>query len=304
MLCLFLKTQTLLNKKKRSNSTSTPRKPSSKRKRGSNHSGPSSKRGFQQRRSVKAEKETEQVAEKEVRINRYIALAGVCSRRKADELIDAGRVKINGQVIKELGIRVGPDDVVEVGGKRITPQSYEYVLVNKPSGIITTNSDERGRKILLDLIDSKNIKEKGLFPVGRLDRNTVGVILVTNDGELAHRLMHPSYEIEKLYKVRTKESVDKQDLNKMLQGIEIDGEIYKADKVDYLKPEKYNELGIRLHEGKNRHIRRMLEALNYTVSYLERVQYAGLTSEGVRRGHWRRLKSVEIKRLRRLVKLR
>ena len=264
--------------------------------------------GSRRRRAARDEDQAEQPVEegaaKGIRLNRYIAQAGVCSRRKADELISEGRVKINGKVVTELGTRVMGADVVDVGGRRITPQSYEYLLINKPPDVITTNKDENDRKILLDLVDSKKIKQKGLFPVGRLDRNTVGVILATNDGELAHRLMHPSYEVEKLYKVRTKESVHQRDLEKMLKGVEVEGEVYKADKVDYLKPEKYNELGIRLHEGKNRHIRRMLEGLNYTVSFLERVQYAGLTSEGVRRGHWRRLKPIEIKRLRRLVKLK
>lgn len=241
---------------------------------------------------------------KGVRLNRYIAQAGVCSRRKADELIIEGRVRLNGDVVKELGTRVQKNDVVDVGGRRITPQRHEYLLVNKPADVITTNSDEKGRKIVLDLIDNNKVKQKGLFPVGRLDRNTVGLILVTNDGELAHRLMHPSYEVEKLYKVRTREPIRREDIDKMMKGIEIEGETYIADKVEYIKPQKLNELGVRLHEGKNRHIRRMLEALEYTVTYLERVRYAGLTTEGVRRGHWRRLKTVEIKRLRRLVKLK
>lgn len=264
--------------------------------------------GSRRRKSIDRGTSTETTPEespaKGVRLNRYIAQAGICSRRKADELISDGRVRINGTVVTELGTRVMGADIVEVGGRRITPQSYEYLLINKPPAVITTNKDENDRKILLDLVDNKKIKQKGLFPVGRLDRNTVGVILVTNDGELAHRLMHPSYEVEKLYKVRTKEPVLERDLEKMLKGVEVEGDVYKADKVDYLKPEKHNELGIRLHEGKNRHIRRMLEALDYTVSYLERVKYAGLTTEGVRRGHWRRLKPVEIKRLRRLVKLK
>ena len=290
---------TTLNRKPTRNNSARSRYNSSKGN--SKHRKPSSRRPSSKNDQ---EKNLDVQDPQGIRLNRYIAQAGVCSRRKADELIEEGRVQINGVVITELGTRVKNGDHVDVGGRRITPQAYEYILVNKPSDVITTNSDEKGRKILLDLIDNNKVKQKGLFPVGRLDRNTVGVILVTNDGELAHRLMHPSYEVEKLYKVRTKESVKKQDMEKMLKGIEIEGEIYKADRVDYLKPTKLTELGIRLHEGKNRHIRRMLEAMDYTVSYLERVNYAGLTSDGVRRGHWRRLKTIEIKRLRRLVKLK
>lgn len=299
MLCLFLKIVTTLNRKPTRNKSAKTRYNSSKGN--ARRRKPSSRRPSSKNDQVNTQ-DTEDP--KGVRLNRYISQAGVCSRRKADELIKEGRVQINGDVIKEFGTRVMKGDVVSVGGRRVTPQTFEYILVNKPAAIITTNNDEKGRKILLDLIDNDKVKQKGLFPVGRLDRNTVGVILVTNDGELAHRLMHPSYEVEKLYKVRTKESVKKHDLDKIMKGIDVEGEVLKADRVEYLKPTKLNELGIRLHEGKNRHIRRMLEAIGYTVSYLERVNYAGLTTEGVRRGHWRRLKTVEIKRLRRLVKLK
>lgn len=239
-----------------------------------------------------------------VRLNRYIAQAGVCSRRKADDLIREGRVRVNGEVMTELGAKVSDSDVVEVGGNRITPLQYEYVLLNKPSDVITTNNDERGRKIVIDLIDDEKIKNVGVFPVGRLDRNTVGVLLVTNDGELAHRLMHPSYNIEKLYIARTKDSVPPHELDKMMKGVTIEGEMYSVDKVEYVDPARHNELGIRLHEGKNRHIRRILEAMGHKTVYLERVRYAGLTAKGIRRGRWRRLEPVEIKRLRRLVKLK
>ena len=239
-----------------------------------------------------------------VRLNRYIAQAGVSSRRKADVLIQEGRVKVNGEVVTELGTKVSGTDVVEVNGSRITPLKYEYLLLNKPSDVITTNSDERGRKIVLDLIEDEAIKNIGVFPVGRLDRNTVGALLITNDGELAHRLMHPSYNVEKLYIARTKESVSSQELAKMEEGIEIEGELYAVDKVEYIKTSGRNEIGVRLHEGKNRHIRRMLEALGKKVVFLERVRYAGLTTKGIRRGKWRRLEHNEIKRLRRLVKLK
>lgn len=237
-------------------------------------------------------------------MNRFIAQAGICSRRKADELIQAGRVVLNGNVVREMGVRVSESDVVEVSGQRIEPKGYEYILLNKPSDTITTNSDDRGRKIVLDLIEDEQIARRGVFPVGRLDRNTVGVLLITNDGELAHRLMHPSYNIEKLYIVRTKESVQPHELDQMRTGVQIEGDTYRVDKVEYISLPKQTELGISLHEGKNRHIRRILETLGHKTVYLERVRYAGLTASGVRRGKWRRLNPAEIRRLRRLVKLK
>lgn len=239
-----------------------------------------------------------------MRLNRYIALAGICARRKADELIAEGRVKLNGEVVTQMGIRVSASDVVEVGGNRITPLDHEYILLNKPSNFITTNSDEKDRKIVLDLIEDQKIKDSGVFPVGRLDRNTVGILLLTNDGELAHRLMHPRFQIDKLYHVITESPVLSHQLAELKSGVEVDGEALNLDDVQYINLPKKNELGIRLHEGKNRHIRRMLAAVGHESISLERVQYAGLSTEGVRRGKWRRLTKIEIKRLRRLVKLK
>jgi 23S rRNA pseudouridine2605 synthase len=239
-----------------------------------------------------------------MRLNRYIAQAGICARRKADELISEGRVRVNGEVVTQMGIRVSATDVVEVSGSRITPQAYEYVLLNKPANFITSNNDEKGRKTVHDLIEDPDIKDRGLFPVGRLDRNTVGILLLTNDGELAHRLMHPRYNIDKLYHVVTKSSVLPHQLEELRRGVTVDEESLALDDVEYINLPKKNELGIRLHEGKNRHIRRMLESVGHETVYLERVRYAGLSSEGIRRGKWRRLRPNEVKRLRRLVKLK
>ena len=240
----------------------------------------------------------------ETRLNKYIAQAGICARRKADELIKQGRVKVNEVVVTEMGIKVKPGDVVEVNGNRISPVTHDYILLHKPTNIITSNQDDRERRIVLDLIEDEKLKKKGLFPVGRLDRNTTGVLLITNDGELAHRLMHPSYQIQKLYIVRTKENVQPHELVRLQAGVEISGETYRMDEVAYMNLPKHNELGVSLHEGKNRHIRRMMEAIGHVVTRLERVRYAGLTTKDVRPGKWRRLDSVEIRRLRRLVKLR
>lgn len=243
-----------------------------------------------------------------VRLNKYIAQAGICARRKADEMIKEGKVKINDKLVTEMGVKVNPGDVVEVNGTRITPLDCDYILLNKPRDVITTNKDEadreNSRRIVLDLIEDPGLKKKGLFPVGRLDRNTTGVLLLTNDGELAHRLMHPSFEVQKLYWVKTKESVTTNQLAQLQEGVMVDGELYKMDEVAYSNPPRHDELGVSLHEGKNRHIRKMIEAIGHNVKRLERVRYAGMTTDGLRPGRWRRLTNTELRKLRRIVKLK
>ncbi|GIV61297.1 MAG: pseudouridine synthase [Rhodothermaceae bacterium] len=239
-----------------------------------------------------------------MRLNRYIARAGVCSRRKADELIRAGRVRVNGEVVTEMGVRVQEGDEVIVNGRRISPQPYLYLLLNKPGDTITTTDDEKGRATVLDLIDLPPEEKEGLFPVGRLDRHTTGVLLLTNDGELAHRLMHPRYQVEKLYRVRTREAVKPHQLEQLREGIELDDGLARADRVAYLTPDNHHEVGLQIHEGRNRQVRRMFEALGHEVVQLERVAYAGLTTAGVRRGKWRRLQDAEVRRLRRSVGLK
>ncbi len=244
------------------------------------------------------------IPEAGMRLNRYIALSGIASRRGADELIRQGLVRLNGEVVTEFGKKVFPGDEVMVNGEVITPRPYEYILLNKPEDTITTTRDERGRRTVLDLIEDEELKAQGLFPVGRLDRNTTGVLLLTNDGELAHRLMHPRYEVEKLYRVVTAEPVKPHELDKLRKGIPLKDGLARADEAFYVRPPNHHEIGILLHEGKNRQIRRMLEALGHRVVSLERVNYAGLTLEGVRRGKWRRLFPHEIKRIRKKVKLK
>ncbi|GIV59113.1 MAG: pseudouridine synthase [Rhodothermaceae bacterium] len=239
-----------------------------------------------------------------MRLNRYIARAGVCSRRKADELIRAGRVKVNGEVVTELGVRLHEGDEVTVGGRRISPRPFTYLLLNKPKDTLTTTDDERGRTTVLDLLDLPPEERDALFPVGRLDRNTTGVLLLTNDGELAHRLMHPRYGVEKIYRVRTKEPVKPHELDRLRQGIELEDGLARADRVAYVAPDAPHEVGLMIHEGRNRQVRRMFEALGHEVVQLERVAYAGLTTAGVRRGRWRRLQEKEVRRLYRLVKLK
>lgn len=259
-----------------------------------------------QRQRTAAHREAPQEHEaSDVRLNKYIAQAGVCSRRKADALIAEGRVKIDGEVVTELGTRVGEGATVEVGGRTISPQGHHYLLLNKPVHTITTTSDERGRPTVMDLLGGLPKKDDlGLFPVGRLDRDTVGVLLLTNDGELAHRLMHPRYEIEKLYVVRTKEAVKPHEIEQLREGVQLDDGPAKADRVAYAALPNHHEVGVQLHEGRNRQIRRMFEALGHEVVHLERVRYAGLTTEGLRRGRWRRLTPHEVGALRRRLKLR
>lgn len=239
-----------------------------------------------------------------VRLNRYISMSGVCSRRKADDLIDKKQVKVNDTVVTEYWHQVAPGDKVEVNGTVISPRAHVYILLNKPKDVITTTDDERGRDTVLDLIDLPGVEQAGLFPVGRLDRDTVGVLLITNDGDLAHRLMHPRYEVDKLYVVRTKKPIKPDELDQLAKGVKLDDGISKADNVTYTQPPNQHEIGMQLHEGRNRQIRRMIEALGHEVDTLERVNYASLTTEGVRRGKWRRLEPFEVKRLRNLVRLK
>jgi 23S rRNA pseudouridine2605 synthase len=239
----------------------------------------------------------------EVRLNRFIAQTGIASRRKADELISEGRVQVNGAVVTELGARVGPKDDVVVDGKPIRPQSLHYILLNKPDKTITTKSDEKGRATVLDLLD-EDARVAGVFPVGRLDRHTTGVLLLTNDGELAHRLMHPRYVVDKMYLVETIDSIKPDQIDRLRTGIELEDGEAKADQVGYPDEGNRRQIVVQIHEGRNRQVRRMLEALGHEVKSLERVQYAGLSSEGLRRGRWRRLAPHEVNHLRRMVKLK
>ncbi len=237
------------------------------------------------------------------RINKYIARAGITSRRKADDLIKKGRVKVNGEVMTRVGTRIREGDHVEVNGTLIRPDDLEHILIYKDKDTISTTDDPTGRDTVLDLITLPEDEKQGLFPVGRLDRNTTGALLVTNDGDLAHRLMHPRYEVEKIYLVRTRANVRPDEIDRLRRGIELEDGPAAADQVTYVRPPVKNEIGIGLHEGRNRQIRRMMETLGHEVVHLERVRYAGLTLDGLRRGKWRRLQPHEVDALRRRVGL-
>ena len=249
-----------------------------------------------------AGKKSARIPPEGMRINKYIAHCGVTSRRKADDLVEAGRVRINGEVVREHGTRVQQGDTVQVSGKKISLDPFAYFLVNKDKDTISTTDDPKNRDTVLDLLNIPSEEKEGLFPVGRLDRNTTGALLLTNDGDLAHRLMHPRYEIEKIYLVRTRENVKPHQIDALRRGIELEDGSAAADRVAYVGDTK-NEIGLSLHEGRNRQVRRMMEALGHEVVHLERIRYAGLTTDGLRRGAWRRLADHEVGALRRRVKL-
>lgn len=271
---------------------------------GANARGSSPQRTKGTPRRTRAPREAGGSEDQGQRLNKYLAQAGVASRRKADALIDQGRVKVNGEVATEYWYAVQEGDVVEVNGRRVSPQPHLYLLLNKPKDTITTTADERGRRTVLDVVRLSEAEKQGLFPVGRLDRHTVGVLLLTNDGELAHRLMHPRYETEKLYVVRTKTPVKPHELDVLRRGVDLEDGPARADRAAYVDPERPREIGLQLHEGRNRQVRRMLEALGHEVVHLERVRYAGFTTQGLRPGKWRRLRPEEVRRLRRRVNLK
>ena len=239
----------------------------------------------------------EQTEREGMRINKYIAHAGVCSRRDADRLVEQGRVTIDGGKVTQHGTRVHEGQTVTVDGEEVYPLEFEYLLLNKPKDTISTTDDPRGRQTILDAIGVPEDNPSGVFPVGRLDRNTTGVLLVTNDGDLAHRLMHPRYEIPKIYYVRTQDRVKPHQLDRLERGIELEDGEAAADQVAYLDPQGKTDIALELHEGRNRQIRRMMEALGHDIVQLERAKYATLTSGRLQRGEWRRLESEEVREL-------
>ena len=238
-----------------------------------------------------------------VRLNKFLARAGVGSRRESDAVIASGRVSVNGEVTTEMGVQVGPDDRVEVDGQPVRPTDLAYVLLNKPTDTLTTVSDDRGRRTVMDLVSIPDRLKSALFPVGRLDRQTTGALLLTTDGDLAHRLMHPSFGAVKLYKVTTDEPLTAPDLDRLRRGVDLDDGPARADHAAFVGDDK-RDVGLQLHEGRNRQVRRMIEALGRRVVALDRVGYAGLDLDGLRRGRWRRLEPHEVNALRRQVKLK
>jgi len=227
-----------------------------------------------------------------IRLNRFISNAGICSRREADKYIAAGVVKVNGQVVTELGTKVSPDDEVRFDDRVITPERKVYLLLNKPKDYVTTTDDPNAVQTVMDLV--KNACEERIYPVGRLDRNTTGLLLFTNDGDMAKRLSHPSHKIEKVYQVTLDKSVSASDLKKIADGIELEDGLIAADAVSYVEGMEKNVIGIEIHSGRNRIVRRIFEHLGYKVKALDRVSYAGLTKKNLPRGKWRFLSPPEV----------
>lgn len=231
-----------------------------------------------------------------IRLNKFLANAGVCSRREADDFIQAGVVTVNGEVVTELGTKILRTDNVVFHEQPVSLEKKVYVLLNKPKDYVTTSDDPQQRKTVMDLV-SGACPER-IYPVGRLDRNTTGVLLLTNDGELASKLTHPKFLKKKVYHVFLDKNVTKHDLEQIAEGIQLeDGEIH-ADAVEYASPTDKSQVGIEIHSGKNRIVRRIFEALGYRVTKLDRVQFCGLTKKNVRRGDWRFLTEKEVEMLR------
>lgn len=231
-----------------------------------------------------------------VRLNKYLANAGICSRREADNYIQAGLISVNGTVVTELGTKVLPADDVRFNGERINPERKVYVLLNKPKDCVTTVDDPQERKTVLDCL--KGIGKERIYPVGRLDRNTTGVLLLTNDGDMAAKLTHPKFMKKKIYHVTCDKNVAMSDMDLLVNGIELeDGPVY-ADEVSYVNEADRSQIGIEIHSGKNRIVRRMLEHLGYRVNKLDRVLFAGLTKKNLKRGDWRYLTDKEVAMLR------
>ena len=231
-----------------------------------------------------------------LRLNKFLANAGVCSRREADEFIQAGVVSVNGEIVTELGTKILRTDVVKFHDQPVNIEKKVYVLLNKPKDYVTTSDDPQQRKTVMDLV--KNACPERIYPVGRLDRNTTGVLLLTNDGDLASKLTHPKYLKKKIYHVYLDKNITAHDLQQIAEGIQLDDGEIKADDVQYADPIDKKQVGIEIHSGRNRIVRRIFESLGYKVLKLDRVQFAGLTKKNVRRGDWRYLTEEEVDRLR------
>ena len=227
----------------------------------------------------------------EIRLNKYIANSGVCSRREADNFILAGVVTVNGEVVTELGTKVNINtDDIRFNGERLKGETKVYIVMNKPKGYVTTASDPHADRTVMDLLKGCPTR---VFPVGRLDKNTTGVLMFTNDGEIAEKLTHPSYDKKKIYQVSLDSKLRREDFEKILSGVELSDGVIAADELEYIEEDDHRKLGIEIHSGKNRIVRRIFESLGYEVKALDRVYFAGLTKKGLKRGEWRYLSEGE-----------
>ena len=234
----------------------------------------------------------------EIRLNKFISNSGICSRREADKYIKSGSASVNGKIITEMGFKVSPDDEVRFDGALISPEAKRYVLLNKPKNYITTMDNERGRKTVMELVQTAS-KER-IYPVGRLDRGTTGLLLFTNDGEMAKKLTHPKHQVKKLYQVTLDKKLSMKDLQKIEENFVLDGKVVYVDKISYIENKPKNEIGIEIHSGRNRIVRRIFEHFGYKVIKLDRVIFAGLDKKNLSRGVWRHLTQLEINNLKML----
>ena len=232
-----------------------------------------------------------------IRLNKYIANSGVCARREADELIKNGYISVNGKKVTDMGVKVKPTDTVEYKGKALTPGKKVYILLNKPKGYVTTVKDPHADLTVLDLV--KDATTERIYPVGRLDKSTTGVLLLTNDGDLAGKLTHPSFGAKKIYHVFTDKDITRHDMEAIVSGVTLDDGKVSADAISYPDTEDHTQVGIELHSGQNRVVRRIFEKLGYRVRKLDRVSFAGLTKKNLQRGHWRHLTDKEVSMLKR-----
>lgn len=246
----------------------------------------------------KLEKINKEANRDTIRLNKYIANSGICSRREADELITQGLVEVNGKVITEMGYQVQKTDRVVFDGQGITPEKPVYVLLNKPKGYISTTKDEKARKTVMDLV--ANASPYRLFPVGRLDRQTTGLILLTNDGHLTKKLTHPSFGVKKIYHVTLDRKLSVEDLHKIADGVRLEEGVAEVDSISFIEGKPKNEVGIEIHIGWNRVVRRIFKKMGYEVEALDRVIFAGLTKKNIKRGHWRILTEMEVNNLKML----
>ncbi len=236
-----------------------------------------------------------EMAKDEIRLNRFIANSGVCSRREADTFIQAGCVTVNGEVVTELGTKVNIfNDDVRFNGERLKGETKVYIVMNKPKGYVTSASDPHADKTVMDLIKDCPTR---VYPVGRLDKATTGVLMFTNDGEIAERLTHPSYDKKKIYQVALNRNLSQEDYDKILEGITLGDGFVRADALEFVDEGDHSKLGIEIHSGKNRIVRRIFESLGYTVKALDRVYFAGLTKKGLKKGAWRYLSENEVNML-------
>jgi len=261
-----------------------------------------SKKKFSKDRDVSSKTPKKQVESNPevdgIRLNKYIANSGICSRREADVFIAAGSASVNGKVVTEMGYKVKLTDEVRFDGSLINPEKKRYVLLNKPKNFITTMDDDRGRKTVMELVG--NASKERIYPVGRLDRNTTGLLLFTNDGELAKKLTHPKHNIQKIYHASLDKKLTSKDLNSIAEGFVLDERKVIVDEISYILNQPKSEVGVKIHSGRNRIVRRIFDHFNYKVVKLDRVIFAGLTKKDLPRGHWRHLTEMEVNNLKML----